>query len=200
MDKVIQIPAIHRSAFEGAMEFAGAMIQHGASVAIAGRNGAGKSVLLKALLQKMNGNVGWVSNYREPFLDMRVQEVIEIAQMNRTNEMTENILKTFSLDAIRHHGLNVLSDGEFMRLMLARVTAQDPDVFLMDEPDAHLDFYYRQELKSIVQHWQKKGKVVIYSTHDEQWVNKANQLWWVENGKVTFEDAAQFEFQKIGNR
>ena len=88
MDKVIQIPAIHRSAFEGAMEFAGAMIQHGASVAIAGRNGAGKSVLLKALLQKMKGNVGWVSNYREPFLDMRVQEVIEIAQMNRTNERT----------------------------------------------------------------------------------------------------------------
>jgi ABC-type cobalamin/Fe3+-siderophores transport system ATPase subunit len=200
MDKVIQIPAIHRSAFEGAMEFAGAMIQHGASVAIAGRNGAGKSVLLKALLQKMNGNVGWVSNYREPFLDMRVQEVIEIAQMNRSDEMTENILRTFSLEAICHHGINVLSDGEFMRLMLARVTAQDPDVFLMDEPDAHLDFYYKQELKSIVQHWQKKGKVVIYSTHDEQWVNKANQLWWVENGKVTFEDAAQFEFQKIGNR
>jgi ABC-type cobalamin/Fe3+-siderophores transport system ATPase subunit len=200
MDKAIEIPAIHRSAFEGAMEFAGAIIHHGKSVAIAGRNGAGKSVLLKALLQKMKGNVGWVSNYREPFLDMRVQEVIEIAQRNQTGEMTENILMTFSLNAIRHHGVNVLSDGEFMRLMLARVTAQDPDVFLMDEPDAHLDFYYKQELKSIVQYWQKRDKVVIYSTHDEQWVNLANQLWWVENGKVTFKDAAQFEFQKIGNR
>jgi ABC-type cobalamin/Fe3+-siderophores transport system ATPase subunit len=200
MDKGIEIPAIHQRAFEGAMEFAGAHLRMGESAAIAGRNGAGKTVLLKALLHKMKKNVGWVSNYREPFLDMRVQEVIEIAQMNQSNIKTENILQSFSLLHLRNQGVNVLSDGEFMRLMLARVTAQDPEVFLLDEPDAHLDFYYKQELKSIVQDWLKNGKVVIYSTHDEQWVRSASQLWWVENGKVNFEEASHFEFQKIGNR
>jgi ABC-type cobalamin/Fe3+-siderophores transport system ATPase subunit len=200
MDKGIEIPAIHQRAFEGAMEFSGANLQRGESVAIAGRNGAGKTVLLKALLYKMKKNVGWVSNYREPFLDMRVQEVIEIAQMNQSNRNSDNILKTFSLLHLRNHGVNVLSDGEFMRLMLARVTAQDPEVFLLDEPDAHLDFYYKQELKSIVQDWLSNGKVVIYSTHDEQWVRSAGQLWWVENGRVINEEAAHFEFRKIGNR
>jgi len=200
MDKGIEIPAIHQRAFEGAMEFAGANLHRGESVAIAGRNGAGKTVLLKALLHKMKKNVGWVSNYREPFLDLRVQEVIEIAQMNQSNIKTENILQSFSLLNLRNHGVNVLSDGEFMRLMLARVTAQDPEVFLLDEPDAHLDFYYKEELKSIVQDWLSNGKVVIYSTHDEQWVRSAGQLWWVENGRVTTEEASHFEFQKIGNR
>ncbi|MEN9333847.1 MAG: hypothetical protein RLY35_1027 [Bacteroidota bacterium] len=200
MDRGIQIPAIQQPVIEGAMEFAGAHLHRGESVAIAGRNGAGKTVLLKALLYKMKKNIGWVSNYREPFLDMRVQEVIEIAQMNQTLIKTEHILKSFSLINLRNHGVNVLSDGEFMRLMLARVTAQDPEVFLLDEPDAHLDFYYKQELKSIVQDWLNNGKVVIYSTHDEQWVRSAGQLWWVENGRVNKEEAAHFEFRKIGNR
>jgi ABC-type cobalamin/Fe3+-siderophores transport system ATPase subunit len=200
MDRGIQIPAIQQPDIEGAMEFAGAHLHSGESVAIAGRNGAGKTVLLKALLFKMKKNIGWVSNYREPFLDMRVQEVIEIAQMNQNHIKTERILKSFSLINLRNHGVNVLSDGEFMRLMLARVTAQDPEIFLLDEPDAHLDFYYKQELKSIVQDWLNIGKVVIYSTHDEQWVRSAGQLWWVENGRVTTEEAAHFEFRKIGNR
>ncbi len=199
MDSCIKIPPLLQEQSDGALRFAGAELEAGMGVAVAGRNGAGKSVLLKSILRTMNGNIGWVSNYREPFLDMRVQEVIEIVQVQKSDMKTEEILLTFSLIAQREQAVNTLSDGEFMRLMLARVTAQDPLLFLLDEPDAHLDFYYKQELKDIVTTWQKQGKIVIYSTHDEAWVKCAKQVWWIEEGNVQRESPEQFEFKKNRN-
>lgn len=192
----IKIPLLQQNQSRGALHFEGANLEGGMAVAVAGRNGAGKSVLLKAILSAVDGNIGWVSNYREPFLDMRVQEVIEIVQVEKNTKKTEEILQTFALISQRHQGVDTLSDGEFMRLMLARVTAQDPLLFLLDEPDAHLDFYYKRELKDIVARWQKQGKIVIYSTHDESWVQSAQQVWWIEKGNVKTEHTAHFEFQK----
>lgn len=199
MDSCVKIPPLHQTQSDGALRFGGADLEPGMGVAIAGRNGAGKSVLLRSILRTMKGNIGWVSNYREPFLDMRVQEVIEIVQTQKNDMKIEAILQTFSLMALRHQAVNTLSDGEFMRLMLARVTAQDPLLFLLDEPDAHLDFYYKQELKDIVASWLKQGKVVIYSTHDESWVQNAQQVWWIEAGNVQLQSPGQFEFQKNRN-
>lgn len=199
MDSCVKIPPLHQAQTDGALRFGGAELEPGMGVAIAGRNGAGKSVLLRSILRTMKGNIGWVSNYREPFLDMRVQEVIEIVQTQKNDMKIEAILQTFSLMALRHQAVNTLSDGEFMRLMLARVTAQDPLLFLLDEPDAHLDFYYKQELKDIVASWLKQGKVVIYSTHDESWVQNAQQVWWIEAGNVQLQSPGQFEFQKNRN-
>jgi ABC-type cobalamin/Fe3+-siderophores transport system ATPase subunit len=199
MDKIIQIPSLKQSGDYGYLNFSGAMLPLGQCVAIAGRNGAGKSVLLKSILANISMPVGWVSNYREPFLDMRVQEVIEIVQLHYNKEKTLQILQDFQLMPLQNQSVNVLSDGEFMRLMLARVTAQDPMLMLMDEPDAHLDFYFKAELKFTVERWSKKGKVILYSTHDEQWVRQAHQCWWVDKGVVQTENPMDFDFQKIGN-
>jgi len=199
MDSCIKIPPLQQDQSLGALRFEGAEMKGGTTVAIAGRNGAGKSVLLKAILKAIHGNIGWVSNYREPFLDMQVQEVIEIVLAEKNAMRIEEILQSFSLVSQRFQGVNTLSDGEFMRLMLARVTAQDPLLFLLDEPDAHLDFSYKQELKDIVIRWQNQGKIVIYSTHDESWVQSAQEVWWIDKGNVKAESAVRFEFQKNRN-
>jgi iron complex transport system ATP-binding protein len=83
-----------------------------------------------------------------------------------------------------------LSDGEFRKVMLAKMWAQDAQVMLFDEPTAHLDFpsalEYVKLLKSAAA---GDGKAVVYSSHNLPLAFKFADkvLVLCENGETAFD-------------
>ena len=79
-----------------------------------------------------------------------------------------------------------LSDGERQRAMIARVIAQDSEVFLMDEPTSFLDIRNKFEIIHLLHTLaHKNGKTIILSTHDfETALKHSDKIWLLLNDGV----------------
>lgn len=150
-------------------------IEPGEKVAIVGRNGAGKSSLLRVISGDIQPDVGSV--------DLGSNVVATLAQ--EVPEGGEGRLLDYVLSVLddelrwdRQHkaaplleGLQLdpdadmahLSGGEWRRVLLARALIQEPDVLLLDEPTNHLDMPSIQWLETFLK---AARMTVIFITHD----------------------------------
>lgn len=86
----------------------------------------------------------------------------------------ESALERTGLLALRDRPLATLSGGEAQRVLLARALVQEPAVFLLDEPTAHLDLRHQMEVLSLVQRLAHQDHLaVVLALHD---LNQA-ALW-----------------------
>ena len=62
---------------------------------------------------------------------------------------------------------NACSDGEKQLAMLARALAQDTPLLLLDEPTAHLDYWFRRRLHELLRRLaEEEGKIILAADHD----------------------------------
>ena len=83
--------------------------------------------------------------------------------------------------------IHELSDGERQKVMIARALAQEPELMVLDEPTAFLDFPHKIETMRILkQVAQKTGKSILLSIHDLNLaIRCADQLWIIDrNGTM----------------
>jgi iron complex transport system ATP-binding protein len=189
-------------------------IAPGQVVGIAGRNGAGKTVLLrhwmgwidKSPMQKMglwldpNLSMGWLNTRREPFADLWVEDVVALGvkgdfDLNRF----EQVLFEMELLSIRHQSMNTISDGEWMRMMMARVMLQEPALILMDEPTAHLDFFYKSYWTKWITNLSQNGVTIICASHDESWLKTTDMIIGVNEKEVQLYSPIDFTFESLKN-
>jgi iron complex transport system ATP-binding protein len=78
----------------------------------------------------------------------------------------ESALDTAGVRKFRGRTLPTLSSGEKQLASLARVLAQDPGVFLLDEPMSHLDLANTQRICWTLETLRDRGKTVVFTTHD----------------------------------
>ena len=80
-----------------------------------------------------------------------------------------------------------LSGGERRKVAIAGILAIDPDVLVLDEPTAGLDYQASDEVMDLVDSLHKQGKTIILVTHDMNLVYKyASKVYYIENGKIGF--------------
>ncbi|MDP2948869.1 MAG: ABC transporter ATP-binding protein [Chloroflexota bacterium] len=82
-------------------------------------------------------------------------------------QVVEQALSRTGLLGLRHRLVTELSGGEERRVVLARALAQEPEVFLLDEPTSHLDLRYQKEVLELV--WglaRRDGLTVVVTLHD----------------------------------
>ena len=92
---------------------------------------------------------------------------IDSAYSKQDFMVTDSILKRVQIEALAKRSIFSLSGGEAQKVRIARCLAQEPDVLLLDEPLAGLDFSYQEELMSLlVSLAHKEGKAVLVSIHD----------------------------------
>ena len=150
-------------------------IEPGEKVAIVGRNGAGKSSLLRVISGENEPDSGSVDR-----AEMVVATVAQEVPEGGEGTLLEYVLSVLSeeLRWDRQHkvfplleGLQLdadadmahLSGGEWRRVLLARALIQEPDMLLLDEPTNHLDMPSIQWLERFLK---QANMTILFITHD----------------------------------
>ncbi|MBE7123092.1 ribosomal protection-like ABC-F family protein [Bacillus cereus] len=172
--------------------------------AIVGRNGTGKTTLLKLLLEEMQPDAG----------EIRIGSSVKIGYLSQHayGDMKNNVLEAFR-DCVavtegeaRHilarflfYGPAVfkkveqLSGGEKMRLRLAQLMYQDVNFLILDEPTNHLDIESREVLEEALE--QYNGTILAVS-HDRYFLNKLfEKTYWIDEHKL-FEFAGNYAWAR----
>ena len=113
-------------------------IYSGMRACVTGRNGEGKSTLLKVIAGRLEPDAGEI--IRAPGLKVAfLEQEVPHDRPGTVRDIVRNprILSQMGLDA--EVVFNTLSGGLRRRVLLARALADEPDLVLLDEPTNHLD-------------------------------------------------------------
>lgn len=157
----------------------------GEMVALLGRNGGGKSTLLRTLagLQKpLSGSyeapeVAVVLTRLDILQGTTIHDVVAMGRYHYTSFLgglspeDERILAE-SLQRVGYSGptdrpFAELSDGERQRILIAKALAQQTQAILLDEPTSHLDILGRIQVFSLLRDLaENEGKTILIATHE----------------------------------
>ena len=124
-------------------------------------------------------------------------------RMNRNliRERVEKISKTLGIFPFLKRKPANLSGGQRQRVALGRALAKPADLYLMDEPIAHLDAKLRHQMIGEFKHLQEELKIsIIYVTHDwQEAMSLGNNILVLNNGKLEQYGTAEEIFNSPGN-
>jgi ATP-binding cassette subfamily F protein 3 len=172
-------------------------LRSGTRLGLLGRNGAGKSTMMKLLAgalppqrgDRIEGRGMQIGYFAQHQLEHLRPEHSALWHMMRLSPKTrEQDMRDF-LGGFNFHGdqateaVGPMSGGEKSRLALALIVWQRPNLLLLDEPTNHLDLEMRHALTLGLQDYE--GALVLVS-HDRSLLRAtADELWLVEGGTVT---------------
>jgi len=178
----------------------------GDRLALVGRNGAGKSSLMKLLTGQgeMDEGTLWVAPGAEiaylpqaPVIPggMVLRAVVtagtDSAQFDKIAHKADAILMRMGLDPNRMS--DGLSGGEARRVSLARALYTQPDILLLDEPTNHMDLPTIEWMEDMLR--QHKGALLVVS-HDRAFLrNLGTGMIWLHAGKLRRRDGHFDEFE-----
>lgn len=172
----------------------------GDRIGIVGKNGDGKSTLLRLLAGKMQPDSGRVTkrggltfgmlDQRDPLDDnatvreaaLENREDYEWAADQCSREIVEALLGGINLEA----KVGTLSGGQRRRADLARLLLHDWDILALDEPTNHLDVVTIHWLAEHLLHrWQDGQGALLIVTHDRWFLDEVcTSMWEVHDGVI----------------
>lgn len=165
-------------------------IQYQERVCLMGKNGCGKSTLMKDIMRR-EGSIKVGSNVKIGYIpqDIRFEDetktILEEARQYfiGTEEILRSALTKFLFYS---EGIFVrlkdLSGGERLRLKLFCLMQQDNNVLLLDEPTNHIDINTKEVLEEALL---KYSGTILMISHDRYFINKvATRILYFENQKL----------------
>lgn len=196
-------------------------LRPGQATVLMGRNGCGKTTLLKCLVGLLRPEQGQVlihgqSNQGREVADIcrqvaylpqnpddllfaeTVHEELAITLQNHFGQATPKadpkpaLLEQLGLTALAQAYPRDLSVGQRQRVALGAVMITRPAILLLDEPTRGLDSQAKTTLVSLWQQWQMAGLALLLVTHDTELASQiANQTLILENGQIVQPQPAQ---------
>jgi ATP-binding cassette subfamily F protein uup len=179
----------------------------GDRLALVGRNGAGKSSLMKLMsgAGEMDEGSLWTAPGAEiaylpqaPHIPSGMSLIsvvtggMDTANGAKQAHKAEAILMRMGLDGNRMS--DGLSGGEARRVSLARALYTKPDILLLDEPTNHMDLPTIEWMEGMLR--QHKGALLVVS-HDRAFLrNLGTGIVWVHEGKLRRRDGHFSEFDE----
>ncbi|HTG28537.1 MAG TPA: ATP-binding cassette domain-containing protein [Methylomirabilota bacterium] len=184
-----------------------ASITRGEKIALTGRNGTGKTTLLRSLIRNAgefiddaekdfpidSGTVKWghevaVGYFAQDHRDSVVTDLTAIEWLwqfdpQASQEELRGLLGQMLFsgeDALKP--TKALSGGEIARMIFCRLMLQKPNFLVLDEPTNHLDL---ESINALNIALQKYDGTVLLVTHDEDVLDEvATRIWHFKNGKI----------------
>ena len=179
------------------------------TVYLSGRNGVGKTTLLKVLSGLQKPQMGYLNlkppsrfscfsrAYKRPVIymhqtpylfDSSVEENVAYGLKGRSfskharDRIILDALKKIGIAALRHQHISILSAGERQKVAMARAWALNPSILFMDESSANLDPEAIEAQKKMIHDLLDKGASLMITSHHPNALTKAcNQHWIIEN-------------------
>ncbi|MEN6492258.1 MAG: ABC transporter ATP-binding protein [Rectinema sp.] len=191
-------------------------IDEGESVLVAGKNGAGKSLLMRHFIGLSKPTSGAIYYRGEPIASQiplirrevgyvfqdtdaqifgqTVEEDLAFGPANlgihgkELEEAVRSALHDAHLEGMSNRRPGTLSGGEKRRLAIAGVLAMRPRCVILDEPFVNLDFPSVQEIIEVLKTLRAEGKTLIVLTHEiEKVFALASRLVILDRGNIVFD-------------
>lgn len=182
-------------------------LQRGDRLVLVGANGSGKTTLLR-VLHGLVGCTGTRATFplaphgRMPVTAMLFQRPFLLSLSVRWNVLPalwlhgvrnkaererrcSQALQQVGLDHLAGRPARALSGGQQQRLALARASAIEPDLLLLDEPTANLDPGAKREVEALIEDIARAGVTIVISTHNlGQAKRLGTRVAYLEAGRV----------------
>ena len=106
-----------------------------------------------------------------------------------TAERIDGLLRLLSLHGNRHVPISAYSKGMRQKVLLSAAMLHNPDLILLDEPFSGLDVSTALVLRSLIQELAGRGKVVLFSSHELETVERVcSRVVILHHGKIVADD------------
>ena len=184
-----------------------------------GPNGAGKSTTIKilaGLLEKTSGHIfyqgediskdmftfkrkiGYVPEQSEIYPHLSAYDyLLLVGRLRRIPESLlskkiERFMELFSLSSDMYTAISSYSKGMVQKVLIAAALLHNPDILLLDEPLSGLDVTTGLILKDLVQKLSQEGKIIIYSSHVLEIVEKiCSRVIIIHKGCLVTDDSVE---------
>lgn len=170
-------------------------IKRGEKVAFVGKNGEGKSTLVKCIMNEIpftgslkighNVKIGYFAQNQAQLLDgeITVFDTIDRVAVGDIRTKIRDILGAFMFGGeASDKKVKVLSGGEKTRLAMIRLLLEPVNLLILDEPTNHLDMKTKDILKQAIKDF--NGTVIVVS-HDREFLDGlVEKVYEFGNGKV----------------
>jgi ATP-binding cassette subfamily E protein 1 len=176
------------------LETDGGSLKQGEVLGIVGPNGIGKSTFVKILAGEVDPDEGkldlditisYKPQYIKPDVPMQVQYFLRsISRKFDTSYFQSEVAKPMQLEPLYERDLTDLSGGELQRVAIAACLCRDADMYILDEPSAHLDVEQRSMTTRVIKRFaENSGKTAMVVDHDIYLIDMLSQRLIVFEGE-----------------
>ncbi|WP_017346603.1 ABC transporter ATP-binding protein [Pantoea sp. A4] len=176
-------------------------VEKGQSVALIGRNGAGKSTslgLVAGVIKPTKGSVvtrGRVASMLElgggfhPELtgreNIRLNATLLGLRRKQLNERIDKIIEFSELGEFIDEPIRVYSSGMLAKLGFSVITQVDPDILIIDEVLAVGDYAFQKKCIETINQFKAKGVTILFVSHNLSDIEKiCDRVIWIENHRL----------------
>ena len=182
-------------------------IKRGEKLAIFGKNGCGKTTLIKTIMKEIELDEGKI--YVTPSLKVgylgqdnysiydydTVFDCFDIRNFKDQGRIQSNLLNMGFEDNIFSRKISDLSYGETIKIKFAQLTLSQNSLLIFDEPTNHLDLNSREVLQKSLENY---GGTIIVASHDRYFLEKVcNKVLLFQENQVT---RMEYTFKEFMNK
>ena len=182
--------------------------ESGRAFGLLGRNGAGKTTTIRILMNVFPANggevlidgkpinynkigFGYLPEERGLYPKKRIiDQLVYFAELkgmahNAAVKSVDTWLERLGMMQYRNKRLDTLSKGNQQKIQLITAIAHDPDIVILDEPFSGLDPVNAMLLESVVKEQIANGKVVLFSSHQMNYIEEfCDSIAILNGGKI----------------
>lgn len=182
--------------------------ESGKALGLLGRNGAGKTTTIRIIMgifpadsgeilldgKPINRNklkIGYLPEERGLYpKKIIIEQLVYLAELrglkaSEAKKSARELLKKLEMSEYENKKLDTLSKGNQQKIQLIATLTCDPDIVILDEPFSGLDPVNSMMLRDTVKELIAKGKIVIFSSHQMNYVEEfCNDVAILNKGKI----------------
>lgn len=212
-EDLVEVPALSKNYDTFHLTVSGGTIRAGEVLGVIGANGMGKSTFAKLLAGVEKPDTGSVDthiriSYKPQYIKPESSISVEMYLRSCTPKFDTSyyqheILEPLSLQTILQSPVDALSGGELQRVAIAACLSRDADLYILDEPSAHLDVEQRVKVTRLIKHHAEGKEVaILVIDHDIYLIDMISERILVFEGEpgIAGTAAGPFEMRDGMNR